>query len=393
VSDITDLKNHTDELTAAKDIAEAAVQAKSAFLANMSHELRTPMNGVIAVAEMLAREALTPHQAELVSIIQNSGVTLDRLLCDLLEVARIDAHAVEIVAAPFSLYEAVSSVVDLHRTIAEEKGLMVNIEAPAGSVLGDAGRIKQILGNLVSNAIKFTEQGRVEVSVFQQNDSIVFRVSDTGVGFDQAFKGRIFSRFEQADGSSTRRFGGTGLGLAIAHDLAQRMGGDLSCDSTPGQGSVFCLSLSLPTAAAPAAVAPDAPLEAGQALVLVVDDNLTNQRVLSLLLEGAGVGVSLAGDGQEALDRWRAGSFDAILMDIQMPVMDGLQATAAIRREEASAGRARTPILVVSANALPEHLEASHAAGADGHLSKPVNPAKLFAALAALDGSEGAVAA
>jgi signal transduction histidine kinase/ActR/RegA family two-component response regulator len=393
VSDITDLKIHTDELAAARDAAEAAVRAKSAFLANMSHELRTPMNGVIAVAEMLAREELTPRQAELVSIIRGSGDTLDRVLCDLLEVARIDAHAVEIVAAPFNLAEAAGAVVDLHRTIAEEKGLLISVEASAGSVLGDAGRIKQILGNLVSNAIKFTEQGRVEVSVFRQDNSIVFCVSDTGIGFDEAFQGRIFTRFEQADGSSTRRFGGTGLGLSIARDLAQRMGGDLTCESTPGQGSVFRLSLPLAPAATPAAVEPVATLEAGQAQVLVVDDNLTNQRVLSLLLEGAGVGVSLACDGQEALERWRSGSFDAILMDIQMPVMDGLQATAAIRREEANAGRARTPILVVSANALPEHLEASHAAGADGHLSKPVNPAKLFAALAALDGDEDAVAA
>jgi NO-binding membrane sensor protein with MHYT domain/signal transduction histidine kinase len=167
VSDITDLKMHTDELAAARDAAEAAVRAKSAFLANMSHELRTPMNGVIAVAEMLAREELTHRQAELVSIIRGSGDTLDRVLCDLLEVARIDAHAVEIVAAPFNLAEATGAVVDLHRTIAEETGLSISVEAPASFVLGDAGRIKQILGNLVSNAIKFTEQGRVEVSVFR----------------------------------------------------------------------------------------------------------------------------------------------------------------------------------------------------------------------------------
>ncbi|WP_371416692.1 ATP-binding protein [Caulobacter sp. S45] len=384
VSDVTTLKQQADDLTASRDLAEAAVRAKSEFLANMSHEIRTPMNGVLGVADLLAREALTPRQTELVSIIQASGATLDRVLRDLLEGATLEAGVVEITEAPLDLTVALKAIVGLFTPRAVEKGVSLSLRLPAkmaDRVRGDEVRIKQILGNLLSNAVKFTEHGSIDISLDHDGASAIFRVADTGIGFDPEFGHRIFSRFEQADGSITRRFGGSGLGLSIARDLALRMGGDLVCESTAGAGSVFTLTLPLRECGPAEHAPPNVQIQPESTHILIVDDSPTNQRVLALMLEAAEICTVLADNGEEAVTQWRTGLFDAILMDIQMPVLDGLSATAAIRAEESERGLTRTPIIMVSANASPVDIEASRAAGADGHVAKPVTAERLFAAL------------
>jgi signal transduction histidine kinase/NO-binding membrane sensor protein with MHYT domain/CheY-like chemotaxis protein len=394
VSDITDLKRQAAALATARDVAEAADKAKSAFLANMSHELRTPMNGVIAVAELLAAEVLTPRKAELVELIRSSSATLERVLCDVLDITRIEAGELEIRNAPFELVGAVEDALLPFSLGAAKKGLTLDLEgAPSKPcyVLGDEVRIKQVLGNLLSNAIKFTSEGQVKVNVAVAGERVVFTVTDTGIGFDVAQSDRLFNRFEQADSSSTRAFDGAGLGLSIARAVVDSMGGRLTCDSTPGVGSTFTLALPLRAAFAPQVAVP-APAESNTvdaagpaARILVVDDNPTNQRVLALMLEGAGIETNLAANGQEAVELWAAAAFDAILMDIQMPVMDGLAAVRTIRDLEAERGSPPTPIVMVSANAMPEHVAASLRAGANGHVAKPVTADRLFAALEQLE--------
>jgi len=395
LSDITDLKRQTEELAAARDLAEAGNRAKGEFLANMSHELRTPMNGVIGVAELLARENLTPKQAELVGIILASASTLDRLLCDLLDMARVEGGALEVTDAPFDVAAALAAVVGQFAPAAAEKGVALEIDRPVsepGWVLGDEVRLKQVLAKLIANAVKFTSQGRIDVRLEVIDGALVFRVRDTGVGFDVAQKERLFRRFEQFDNSNTRRFGGAGLGLAMATSLTARMGGALVCDSTEGVGSIFILAIPYRRANPPIArfTAPTEPSASEEAAphILIVDDNPLNQRVLSLILEGAGVETELADDGLQAVRQWRRSQFDAILMDIQMPVMDGLTAVRSIRSIETVQGLDPTPIIMVSANALPEHVAASFDAGANGHVAKPVTAERLFAALEDLDRRE-----
>jgi len=393
LSDITDLKKQAADLAAARDAAEAADRSKSQFLANMSHELRTPMNGVIGVADLLAHEALTPKQGELVGLIQSSGTILDRLLRDLLDIAQIEAGVVEIVEAPFEVAAAVKEVVQMFAAEALAKDIVIELHpAPLANAwaMGDSGRLKQVLTNLISNAVKFTETGRIDVAVANLGEMTVFTVADTGIGFAPDQKERLFSRFEQADGSITRRFGGIGLGLSIAQDLAARMGGTLSCDSTPGAGSVFFLTLPLPTAAAPAEPVTEAPSQSdredpAEPQILVVDDVPANRRVLSLILDSAGIQTTCVDNGLEAVKAWRRGGIGAILMDIQMPIMDGLTAVRTIRELEAAEGRSQTPIIMVSANAMAEHVAASLDAGANGHIAKPISAERLFAALEQLD--------
>ena len=253
--DITHLKRHADELTIAKEAAEAATRAKSTFLANMSHELRTPMNGLMGVAGLLAQEPLTERQAELVSIIQASGATLDRLLADLLDLSLTEAGGLEIRLAPFNLAGAVSECCALFAPLAAEKALSLRIEIDPSAdadFLGDAARIKQVVTNLLSNAIKFTEAGEVAVEASVRGGAAAITVADTGIGFDPAQKAKLFAQFEQADGSATRRFGGTGLGLAISRDLAERMGGEITADNRSEGGARFAFVLPL----APAEVQP-----------------------------------------------------------------------------------------------------------------------------------------
>ena len=395
--DITDLKQQALELTAARDAARAADRAKSIFLANMSHELRTPMNGVIGVAALLAQEPLTERQAELVAIIQASGSTLDRLLADLMDMSRLDAGEMDIQRAPLHLGEAVREVCALVAAQADEKALRLRVEVACEAnawFVGDLARIKQILTSLVSNAIKFTERGEVVVTASAVGGRVMVSVADTGIGFDPADTARLFARFEQADGSVTRRYGGSGLGLAVAHHLAERMDGGITAQNRDGGGSVFTLSLPLATAPQPSSQPEWSPSGQARVRALVVDDNTINQRVLSLILEGLGLDCALADNGVEAVERWRAEAFDLVFMDIQMPVMDGITAVRTIRALEAEGQLARTPIIMVSANCQSSDIKASRAAGADAHLGKPVLPERLMEAIEqALGGSDGRQAA
>ncbi|WP_292034600.1 MULTISPECIES: ATP-binding protein [unclassified Brevundimonas] len=378
--------------------AEAANRAKSEFLANMSHEIRTPLNGVIGIVDALSRTQLSPEQAEMVGLIANSGVTLERLVSDMLDVSRIEAGRLELELRPFDLDEALSATLETLRIRAEDKGLAFHVERPAhvrGAFVGDSVRIGQILGNLLSNAVKFTAQGAVSVRFALSEEDcaptlLSFEIEDTGVGFDADHAARLFQRFSQADSSITRRFGGTGLGLSICRSLTEMMGGRITGASTPGVGSRFRVELPLPRTESP----PDARDGLGQAAgpapsrrlrVLLAEDHPVNQRVVQLILGDHVSELVTVDDGDQAVAAFKAQSFDVVLMDMQMPGMDGLTATRALRAiEQARPALARTPILMLSANAMAEHREDARAAGADLHLAKPVTACDLLAALAML---------
>ena len=374
------------ELRRARRRAEEANRAKSEFLANMSHEIRTPLNGVVAMADALAQRDLNADEHDMVEVIRSSGATLERLLSDILDSARIESGQVTIEPTPFHLGRAVQDVAALWRIPAEAKGVAVAVHVhPAfdRQVEGDAVRVRQVLTNLVSNALKFTSEGEVSLTVQPGVEGDVrFIVTDTGVGFDEEQKARIFGRFQQADGSITRRFGGTGLGLAISRDLVELMGGELECDSVPGRGSSFWFEIPLPPVEARGEVE-----SATQAVgdvreqpmrVLLADDHPANRKVIEVMLSATAMELVPVEDGAQAVEAFQREAFDLVLMDMQMPVMDGLTATAAIRAFEARHGRGRTPILMLTANAMTEHVEAGRAAGADGHLTKPLTMAALF---------------
>jgi PAS domain S-box-containing protein len=384
--DISEFKSATEGLKRAADEAEAANRAKSEFLANMSHEIRTPLNGVMGVAGALARTELSAPQKEMVALIETSAKTLETLLSDILDLARIEAGKLEIKPEPFDLAASVNACGALFDAAAQAKGLDLEVAiAPdaLAAYVGDPARLRQILSNLLGNAVKFTQVGGVKLTVGarrgETSSQLVFEVRDSGIGFDAETKARLFSRFEQADGSITRRFGGSGLGLAISRSLAEAMGGRLEADAQPGEGAVFTLTLELPRcegafdlwgeAAEASEPAPD-PL-AGMR-VLLAEDHPTNRRVVELILGAAGVELTCVENGVEAVDAFRRRPFDLILMDMQMPLMDGLSAIEEIRRLEALSGARPTPIHVLTGNAMPEHIAASLAAGADGHLSKPI---------------------
>ena len=392
--DVTASKTAQEAMADARDQAQAANRAKSEFLANMSHEIRTPLNGVTGVAQALARTPLSAGQAEMVRIIEGSAVTLERLLSDLLDIARVESGRMEIEPEAFNLGEAVRATAALSELRAQDKGVGFELKmAPEaeGFVLGDAGRIKQILFNLLSNAVKFTPEGVVVLTVSVEAEAepprFTFAVSDTGVGFKPEAADRLFSRFEQEDGSITRRFGGTGLGLAISRNLAELMGGSLSARSELGRGATFTLQLDLPRAAAPEAEWEAAPAfmpdaEPRPLRVLLAEDHPVNRKVVELMLAPMGADLTCVENGAEAVQAMAAERFDAVLMDMQMPVMDGLTAIRLIRDHQRRTGAPRTPIFTLSAHAMGEHLEASMEAGADRHLTKPVAAPVLFAALA-----------
>jgi signal transduction histidine kinase/NO-binding membrane sensor protein with MHYT domain/CheY-like chemotaxis protein len=384
--DLSDMRRNNEALARARDEAEAANHAKSHFLANMSHELRTPLNGVIAMADLLAAAPLGAREQEIVKVIRSSGDTLEHLVSDLLDFGRIEEGKLVADFAPFDLSEAVCTVVELCSLKLETGAVVLKTDiAPEAKAWfdGDVGRLKQILTNLLSNAIKFTNQGEIRVTVSAPAaEGFVVTVSDTGIGFDASVRDRIFGRFEQADASMTRRYGGSGLGLAISRRLAELLGGELSAQSEPGRGSTFTLSLPLrrvePTAFAEAQSSPTTVISDRPLRVLLAEDHPVNRNVVELILAGAGVELTSVENGAEAVSAFEHETFDLVLMDMMMPVMDGLTATRAIRAFEHDQARATTPVVMLTANALREHVDAALEAGADAHVSKPVTAQALI---------------
>lgn len=392
--DITELRmreeaarQSAEALAASKAAAEAASEAKSQFLANMSHEIRTPLNGVIAVADLLCRRDLPPEDQKLAELIRSSGETLEHLLSDILDLAKVESGALVIERVSFHLGDLARGVAGLARLKADEKGLQLNLVVdPAADrvIQGDPTRLKQVMANLVSNAVKFTRTGRIDVRVRAVASRLKLEVEDTGVGFDPKEKDRLFRRFEQADGAITRQHGGSGLGLAICQQLAALMGGRLDCHSTPGRGSVFRVDLPLTLSAAVEALEPrTAVITTGAPLrVLVADDHPTNRVVVDLMLKGFEADTRCVENGREAVEAFRTQEFDLVLMDMQMPVMDGLSAVREIRAwERAHSRREPVPMIMLTANTLPEHIAAARAAGADAHLAKPITIDRLASAI------------
>jgi signal transduction histidine kinase len=387
-SDITDMRRTQNDLAEALERAEAGSRAKSEFLATMSHEIRTPLNGVLGMAHALAAEPLTQAQRDKLEVIQKGGEALLSVLNNVLDLSKIEAGRVALEDGAVDVGRLARAVQGIFSAMAAEKDVELTVAVGAeaeGLWRGDAMRIQQILQNLVSNAVKFTERGRVGVEVLREDDALLLRVSDTGPGVPLEFQAQVFDRFTQADASTTRRFGGSGLGLSICRALAQLMGGDVALASVVGLGSTFTVRLPLeraaaeagPEAGAPAAVfAPLAGLR-----VLAAEDNEMNQLVLRTLLQPFGIVPQLVANGQEALCAWEAGGWTVILMDVQMPVMDGPTATRRIRAREAELGLSRTPIIALTANAMSHHAEEYLAAGMDEMVAKPLNVAELIRAI------------
>ncbi|MCB1390912.1 MAG: PAS domain S-box protein [Rhodobacteraceae bacterium] len=380
--------SNVSALIAATERAEAGSQAKSRFLANMSHELRTPLTGVLGMAELLVDTVLTDRQREMVDTIRDSGEGLLAILNDILDLAKIEAGKMAIESEPFVPAEILARVRALFAPRAAAAGLEFRLDLREGCHLprlGDANRLLQVLHNLVGNAIKFTQSGSVTVSAGTQPDDadrLAVEVLDTGIGMTAEQMSKVFEEFEQAESSTARRFGGTGLGLSITRRLTMLMGGTISLESHPRQGTRVVLSLPAPRAGPlNSPPAPEAAAGLDGLRLLVADDNRTNRRILDTMLRGLGARVTLAVDGQAACDHYVPGAFDAVLLDISMPGLDGMAALAEIRKAESDAGQTPVPALAVTANAMAHQIEEYRAAGFDGHVAKPFRKHTLAAAL------------
>jgi len=380
------------DLRHAKEKAETAVVAKSAFLANMSHELRTPMNAILGFTDILLDEPMAEEHLRYLRTVHSSAENLLKLLNDILDTAKLDYGAVELEVEPFSLKDSCRQTLAMVAVLAEEKGLDLQLDYPAHmpeSFLGDRVRLQQILINLIGNAVKFTEQGQVRVVCRYQADVVQIAVQDTGIGIEQDRLAKIFEPFVQADASMTRRFGGTGLGTTIARQLAELMGGRIEASSQEGVGSEFRVELPLALHRSGTVALLQSTVALEPLHVLLVDDVSQNLDLLAVLLSKGGHTCVTAVDGLEAVEKFQQDHFDVILMDMQMPVMDGLQATQAIRLIEAEASLPRTPIIAVTANAMEADREAALRAGMDGFVAKPVQQNALYAEMRRLCAPEG----
>ncbi len=397
------MERSEEGLIAARDEAEASTRAKSAFLATMSHEIRTPLNGVLGMAQAMAMGELAPIQRERLDVVRQSGETLLAILNDVLDLSKIEAGKLELEQAEFDIGEVARGAHATFAATARAKALAfeLTVERNArGVYLGDSVRVRQILYNLVSNGLKFTERGRVDVTVSRKRGTLRLTVRDTGIGVAPQNLAGLFKKFEQADASTTRRYGGTGLGLAICEDLVAMMGGAITVASTLGEGTTFTVDLPLKRVAAapapPVLAEVERGLEAmsGAIRVLAAEDNGMNRLVLKTLLNQVGVEPVMTHDGRACVTAWEREPWDLILMDVQMPIMDGPTATAVIRARERAEGRARTPIVALTANALAHQTAEYKAAGMDDFVAKPIEAARLYAVLqAVLDGAAAAKAA
>jgi PAS domain S-box-containing protein len=384
VEDITEQVSHEEMMHTARDAADEANRSKSEFLANMSHEIRTPMNGIIGMTHLLNLTELTEEQQEYLGYIDSSGRNLLTLINDILDFSKIESGLIELEHDEFPLEQAINDVINTQLPVIRNKHLAITSDfAPdvPGIVLGDQLRFKQIILNLLSNSIKFTAQGGISITVSLENpleDPAVIHiiVADTGIGMPMDHLEKIFSAFTQADSSTTRRYGGTGLGLTICRRLIELMGGSILVESSPGEGSVFRVSLPFEVGPQPEAASSGIPADQSRwdgprYSILVAEDNPVNQRFISVILRKMGHEVVCSNDGSQAVEAWRNGCFDCILMDIQMPVMGGEEALQRIRNEEHTT-EGSIPIIALTAHAIKGDRERFLEFGFDGYLAKPL---------------------
>ncbi|MEJ5368091.1 MAG: ATP-binding protein [Bryobacteraceae bacterium] len=372
------VRRQTAEIRRLMIEARQSEEAKSRFLANMSHEIRTPLNGILGMAELALESRPSPEIRSYLETIRSSGRALLEIVNDVLDLSCIEKGRMRFEPAPFALRQMVEEILPLFGTLAEEKGLRLEASldpALPEVVQGDAGRIRQVLVNLLGNAVKFTHSGWVRLEIRPEDGARVrFSVCDSGPGIPHEKQKEIFRAFVQGDSSSTRQYGGAGLGLTISDHLVRLMGGELKLESEPGRGACFQFSIPLPAAEpAPGPAEEEIPVNPSPRglRILVAEDNEINRRALESLLRRDGHFLRFASDGAEAVEKSRTDRFDAILMDVQMPGLDGLEATRQIRALESAVKRARTPIIGLTAHAFPEDARRCLAAGMDGYLAKP----------------------
>jgi signal transduction histidine kinase/HPt (histidine-containing phosphotransfer) domain-containing protein len=364
----------------AQDAAEEATRAKSDFLANMSHEIRTPMNAILGMAELLARTTLTDQQRNHVDIFRREGRRLLDLINDILDLAKIEAGRYVVERTSFSLHRMIEEIASLTRIQADARGLRFDVEIDPGfpeTIESDPILFRRIILNLVNNAVKFTEQGGIKVGVhLEENRHLRIIVEDTGIGIAPEVVATLFSPFRQADASITRRFGGTGLGLSLVRDFAELLGGNVRVESEVGRGSRFVCEIPFaPSDAAPpvAETATEIPIDDRPLRILLVEDYDVNRQIVRAFLSERPYRVVEAVNGREGLEKFQAGAFDLVLMDVQMPEMDGHEATRAIREWERATGRPATPIVALTAHAYEEDRRRSEEAGCNAHLVKPID--------------------
>lgn len=400
------VRARTQALRKARDKAESASQAKSEFLAVMSHEIRTPLNGVLGMTKALSSTDVTDEQRDMLDVVEQSGSALLTILNDVLDLSKIEAGEFTLQNEEFCINDVSNASLEMFGKAAKTKGLSFAVNSEIGDntcFVGDPARIRQVLNNLLSNAVKFTQKGRIDIHLSEETNTdgisqLSVSVSDTGAGIPVIAQKTIFDRFTQVDSSLSREHEGTGLGLAICRELVERMGGEINLESVPGKGSSFRFFVSVEkreklehleedaasdtNAQTPNASSGAASTSKKRALrILVAEDNPTNRMVIKAILSHAKADITFAEDGEEAVKAWQCEAFDLVLMDIQMPQMNGVEATQAIRRMEAEGQLSKTPIVAVTANAMPHQRDEYLAAGMDDHVAKPIEPQLLFAAM------------